>query len=100
MKLRANRRRPALSPPMPAARPPAGGAREVLLLPANPWFIALTLALAPAATLLLTQGGRNVLREPVTLVADAAPASRTWQSFTGRLDNGLTNQDEAIAAAL
>jgi rod shape-determining protein MreD len=46
MKLRANRRRPSLSPPMPAARAPAGGAREVLLLPANPWFIALTLALA------------------------------------------------------
>jgi len=29
-----------------------------------------------------------------------APGTSTWQSFTGRLDNGLTNQDEAIAAAL
>jgi len=43
---------------------------------------ALTLALAPAATLLVTQGSRTVLREAVTLVADAAPAARTWQSYT------------------
>ena len=28
-----------------------------------------------------------------------APGTSTWQSFTGRLDNGLTNQDEAIASA-
>ena len=28
---------------MPAARAPAGGAREVLLLPVKPWFIALSL---------------------------------------------------------
>ena len=39
------------------------------------------LEVAPAATLLVTQGSRTVLREPVTLVADAAPAARTWQSF-------------------
>ncbi|NBS05048.1 MAG: hypothetical protein EBS64_07570, partial [Verrucomicrobia bacterium] len=29
-----------------------------------------------------------------------APGTSTWQSFTGRLDNALTNQAEAIAAAL
>lgn len=28
-----------------------------------------------------------------------APGTSTWQSFTGRLDNALTNQREAIAAA-
>ena len=31
---------------MPAARAPAGGAREVLLLPVKPWFIALSLLAA------------------------------------------------------
>jgi rod shape-determining protein MreD len=31
---------------MPSARAPAGGAREVLLLPVNPWFIALSLLMA------------------------------------------------------
>ena len=39
------RRRTDLSP-MPAARAPAGGAREVLLLPVKPWFIALSLVVA------------------------------------------------------
>lgn len=29
-----------------------------------------------------------------------APGTSTWQSFTGRLDNALVNQAEAIAAAL
>jgi len=28
-----------------------------------------------------------------------APGTSTWQSFTGRLDNALTNQREAVAAA-
>ncbi|MGA8008448.1 MAG: rod shape-determining protein MreD [Thiomonas sp.] len=31
---------------MPTARAPAGGAREVLLLPVRPWFIALSLLVA------------------------------------------------------
>ncbi|WP_079418082.1 rod shape-determining protein MreD [Thiomonas intermedia] len=31
---------------MPTARAPAGGAREVLLLPVKPWFIALSLLVA------------------------------------------------------
>lgn len=39
------RRRPTRSA-MPAARAPAGGPREVLLLPVKPWFIALTLLIA------------------------------------------------------
>lgn len=30
----------------------------------------------------------------------AAPGTSAWQSFTGRLDNALTNQAEAVAAAL
>lgn len=29
-----------------------------------------------------------------------APGTSTWQSFTGRLDNALTNQVEAVAAAI
>jgi hypothetical protein len=29
-----------------------------------------------------------------------APGTSTWQSFTGRLDNALTNQREAVSAAL
>jgi hypothetical protein len=29
-----------------------------------------------------------------------APGTSTWQSFTGRLDNALTNQVEAISAAI
>jgi hexosaminidase len=29
-----------------------------------------------------------------------APGTSTWQSFTGRLDNALTNQSEAIGAAI
>lgn len=42
------------------------------------------------------QGGR--LRE-LGRAYLVAPGTSTWQSFTGRLDNALTNQREAIAAA-
>ena len=43
------------------------------------------------------QGGR--LRE-LGRTYLVAPGTSTWQSFTGRLDNALTNQREAISAAL
>ena len=43
------------------------------------------------------QGGR--LRE-LGRAYLVAPGTSTWQSFTGRLDNALTNQREAITAAV
>ena len=42
------------------------------------------------------QAGRLRELERTYLIA---PGTSTWQSFTGRLDNALTNQREAVAAA-